>query len=310
MNEQTCRSLCIFGLLLAFLSFLTGCENSLPPGTVAEVNGEPIGLHAVQALMDSRTGAMGIPPKPSVAQMRRSYAQAAGILIIHALVRQELAKHGLAVSHAELDEAIAGIKADYGPTQLQEFMADASVREGEWRQLVLDHLSLESFVRHIIDPSIRISRDEIRAWYNKHEADFKKPETWRVCFKTGSSEEELENWCAVKLGDAKREPLVQCQSVFPADVPQPWQNEFKKLAPGKCGKIIRQNDQWNVVALLSKEEARIAKISEVYPLIENAIMAEKRDEAFEAWVKEQLAHADVKAMPELFQKDNEEEEQP
>lgn len=282
------------------LFLLSACEDTPPPGTVAEVNGERVGLHAAQALMDSRTGAMGIPPKPSVAKMRQSYAQAVSTLIAHTLVRQELASRGIGVAEDELDAAIGRIKADYGEAALEEFLADASVREDEWRQLVRDHLSLETFTRRVLDPTIRISRNEIRNWYKEHEDDFKKPETWQICLKGAASEEELETWCSGDMADLDKKKDAQCLSSLPADVPQPWQNELKKIAPGKCGKIIKQDNQWRTIAIIRREDARTAKISEVYALIESAIMAEKRQAAFEAWLREQLSHARVKAMPGLF----------
>lgn len=286
-------------LLTMLICALAACEETAPPpGTVAEVNGERISLHSAQALMDSSTGAMAIPPKPSVAEMRESYARAVSVLIAHALVRQELEAKGLGVSEADLDEAVNRIKADYGEAGLEEFLQEASLREDEWRQLVRDHLSLDTFSRRILDPAIRISRDEIRAWYNKHAAEFKKPETWQVCLKSGNNEAELEDWC--KGGLEMQKDGAICLSALPGDIPPPWRNDFKKSSPGKCGKIVKEDDQWRVAVLLKREEAKTAKISEVFPLIESAIMAEKRQAAFEEWLKNRLSSANVKAMPGLL----------
>lgn len=288
-------------LLWLALWCLTACDAELPPpGTVAEVNGEPVSLHAVQSLVDSRTGAMGIPPRPSVAEMRRSYAQGTSILIAHTLVRRELEKKGMAVSDEEVDAAIARIKADYGEAGLEEFLDDAFLREDEWRQLMRDHLSLETFTRRILDPAIRVGSEEIRAWYQEHQGDFRKPEMWRICLKVADSEKVLQTWCGGSLGEAQSQDDVQCLSTVPRDVPQPWQDEFRKFTPGKCGKIVSQDGQWRVAALLGREAATTAKISEVYPLVESAIRAEKRAAAFENWLRRQLAQARVKAMPGLF----------
>lgn len=280
--------------------FLTACEETTPPGTVAQVNGEPISLHSVQALMDSRTGALGIAPKPSVAEMQERYAEATRIMVVHTLVRQELQAKGLAVDDAELDAAIAQIKSDYGEAGLEEFLADASLREDEWRQLVRDYLSLAKFSQRILDPTIRIDRDELRQWYKEHEAQFKKPETWRVCFKGGESREELEQWCRGWLEDPGRQEGSQCSSVLPQEVPDPWQTDFKKIAPGKCGKITKDAGQWHTIALLRKDAAKTVKLSEAYPVVERAIISEKRLAAFDNWLKEKLTQANVKAMPGLF----------
>lgn len=287
--------------LMPLLCCLYGCQESTPPpGTVARINGETISLHAVQALLDSRTQALGIPPRPSVAEMQTRYAQATGILLAHTLVRQELAARGLGVTDAELDAAVAKIKAEYGEAGLESFLAESLLREDEWRQLMRDHLSLEIFSRRVLDPAIRVEREEMRRWYGEHEADFAKPETWRVCLKQGETKASVESWCGQSFNGEVNEEGELCQSALPEEVPQPWQQEFRNFKPGRCGKIIESEGSWRTVALIRKEEAKTAKLSEVYPVVEAALLAEKRAAAFDAWLEQRLQQAKIEVMPGLF----------
>ena len=60
--------------LLCCCLLLAAClESRLPEGVVATVNSEPIHLRTVQALLDSRSAALGTLQRPSLENMKRQY---------------------------------------------------------------------------------------------------------------------------------------------------------------------------------------------------------------------------------------------
>lgn len=297
------REILLLLLLLPFFFLLSGCEEKTPPpGTVASVNGENISLHQVQALMDSRSAALGIPAQPSVAEMEERYFDALSVLIAYALVRQELQARGLAVSTAELDKAIAEIKTDYGEGKLEEFLNDAYLREDDWRRLMNDYLSLQVFTNKILLPSIQINLDEARNYYQKHLSEFKAPESWQICLKTAQNKAELEEWCK-KLGvEFEAGADLQCLAAPLAEIPQPWQAEVKKMKALTCGKMLESDGEWRTMGLIAKNPAKTRKLSELYPIIERNLQQQKLAGAYAAWTAEKLAHADVKVAPEFLHK--------
>lgn len=283
--------------------FLCSCDQpSLPPGTIASVNGEPISLRSVQALLDSRSAALGIPPRPSVGEMQQNYRHTLGILIAHTLVRQNLAEHGLEVSERQLDEAVNQVRADFGDEEFSDYLASASLREEEWRLLVRDHLALQVFAERILLPSIKIPLSEIRSYYDEHEAEFALPESVLVCHAASEKREAVDIWCS-NLAHAAFEPgpLAQCVEIAVNDVPTPWQADLKKIKPRECGQIVEQEGQWRALGLLQKNSPKKLPLSEVYGLIENILLEQKKAAAFEKWLEQEMAKAAILAKPELFQ---------
>lgn len=290
-------------LLLIFICGLLACsceQKSLPPGTVASVNGETISLQSVETLLDSRSASLGISPRPSVSEMQTSYRQALAILIAHTLVRQELARRGLEVDESELNAAIDQIRADFGSESLGEFLSEASLREDEWRQLMRDHLALEVFTERLLLPSMPIvSLPEIRAYYDENKDKFTIPAGVFACFGVADDRSRLVDWCEnIKNKDFSPGQETQCIDLTTDAIPEPWNNESIK-APA-CGRIIQQDGQWRVLAILAKNKETRLEISQVYAMIENILIEQKKQAAFERWLEKKMATSKILVNPELF----------
>ncbi|MBD5641179.1 MAG: peptidyl-prolyl cis-trans isomerase [Desulfovibrio sp.] len=287
--------------VLLFLAFALLCscrEAALPPGTVASVNGELISLHSLQALLDSRSVDLGIPARPSVAEMRERYRHALSILIAHALARQELASRGIDPDEKDVDEAIARIREDFGPDSLQDYFAETFLREDEWRQLMRDHLAVNILMERVLEPGLKVSLDEVRKYYEEHKQSLSVPEIARICHAAAKDRDEVAAWC--EKAEFENSPLAQCVDISPDSIPEPWASEAKKLRPGECGRIIGQEGQWRTVALLRKDGAREPRLSEIYGLIEARLLEEKKLEAFDSWLAQKLGASRVLVNPELF----------
>ena len=306
---------------LALCVFLGGClESRLPDGVVASINGEPIRLSAVQALMDSRSASLGIPHRPSLEAMKSRYGGALGTLIVHALVRQDLERRGMAVTDASLAHAIDQVREDFGPGGLEQFLTDASLREADWKALMRDHLAMEVFRKRVLLPAIKVSMDEVRDYYEAHKADFALPGYVDVCFAAAPEKEALTAYCeaftarwrarpreaaeadfAVLSGAAAHDTgaLAQCLEVQPDEVPPPWRREVDALKPGSCGQARLQDGEWRAVALAGRQRGHALDLAEAYPLIEAILVEEKKSAAFGKWLEESVAASEILVAPEL-----------
>ena len=310
----------LLALLLLCLG-LAGCfEERLPEGVVASINGEPIRLSEVQALMDSRSVSLGIPHRPSLEAMKSRYGGALGTLIVHALVRQDLASRGMAVTDTALAHAIAEVEADYGPEALAQFLTDSSLREEDWKALMRDHLAMEMFRKRVLLPAIQVTMDEARAYYEQHKADFVLPGYVDVCFAAATEKEALAAYCQSFTARFKAQPqeaaeaefaalsgaaahstgvLAQCQEVPPEEVPPAWRRELETLKPGTCGQARQQDGEWRAVALAGRQRGHALELAEAYPLIEAILLEEKKSDAFSRWLEDSVARSDIRVAPEL-----------
>lgn len=306
---------------LAFCLILGGClESRLPDGVVASINGEPIRLSAVQALMDSRSASMGIPHRPSLEAMKSRYGGALGTLIVHALVRQDLERRGMAVTDAALRHAIDQVREDFGPGGLEQFLTDTSLREEDWKALMRDHLAMEIFRKRVLLPAIKVSMDEARAYYEEHKAEFALPGYVDVCFAAAPEKETLAAYCRAFTAHYQERPqeaaeadfaalsgaaaqgtgaLAQCLEVQPDEVPPPWRREVDALKPGTCGTARQQDGEWRAVALAGRQRGHALDLAEAYPLIEAILLEEKKSAAFGKWLEDSVAASEILVTPEL-----------
>lgn len=288
-----------FIILSAFLLF-TGCSDTdLDPGIVAKVNGEAITLHSIQTLIDCRSASMGIPPRPLLDEMKKNYVNALKILIIHKLVRQEMKERRLIVDDRTFNQYIRSIIDDYGEDDFKKFFQDSYIREDDWLQLMYDFLALETFKSHLLLPTIKISKEEIKAYYNANESRFKIPDTINLCFLSATSEKLINDWCV----DLKKELLthteyVQCGDLSLKDIPEPWQQEVGRLAPNSCAKIVYDNGMWKTVAVLDKPGKKTLDIINVYALIENILLQQKQQGAFDKWLNQKIKKSRILVTPE------------
>lgn len=311
------RWLCLLFVCLA----LSGClERRLPEGVVASVNGEPIHLTAVQALMDSRSASLGIPLRPSLEDMKSRYGGALGTLIVHTLVRQDLARRGLSVTDAALEHAIDQVRADFGPGGLEKFLTDSSLRETDWKALMRDHLAMDVFRKRVLTPAIQVSLEEARAYYQEHKAEFLLPGHLDICLATAPDREALTAYCESFADRFRSLPgdtdeaefsslfvaaasdsgaLAQCMEVRPDEVPPAWRKELEALKPGGCGQPRQQDGEWRVAALAGRHREHSLDLAEVYPLIEAILLEEKNSAAFGKWLEDSLARSTILVAPEL-----------
>lgn len=288
--------------LFCCLLFAACLESRLPEGVVATVNGESIHLRSVQALLDSRSAALGTLQSPSLESMKRQYGEALGTLIIHALVRQELQRLQIPVGDAALEQAVAVVREDYGSDGLSRFLADESLDQKDWQNLMRDHLTMIAFEKRVLLPAIRVGLPEVRAYYQEHVEDFQLPDTLEICFAAAERRETLDAFCrAFPAGRTatRGDLLAQCLDVKAEELPQSWRKEVASLKPGACSAARRENEDWQAIGLVERHKARTLEIVDAYPLIERILRDQKKITVFERWLERNLARSTVKVTPYL-----------
>ncbi len=114
------------------------------PPAVATVNGEPITLAEVDAVIGRRPAGVALP----AAALRELRAEAASDLVDELLLKQFLRKHGPAVEAAEIDrhfKALAESLAKQGKTPA-DFFREAGQTEAQARESLATTLQLSRYV--------------------------------------------------------------------------------------------------------------------------------------------------------------------
>lgn len=288
-------------LLVSLLALTCACENDkAPAGVVATVNGEPITLLAVQAMMDSRSPTAGVPPRPSLEDMRKNYSRALVILIANTLARQELAARGMEVEPEAVEETVREIRGDYGENGLDQYLEESFIREADWKQQILDYLSLRAFKNEILLPAISVSLEEIKDYYNKHEKEFYLPDNMLVCFLTADSSKAITDW-SVDMDIQKSFPGLNAECLYATseEIPESWRKEAREMKAGATARPRQEDGVWRSLAILEKNSGKKLSTAQAYALIENILEEEKGKDAFDSWLEKKLSESRIKITPEL-----------
>jgi len=304
-THQISFSGCLLVLLLCCCVLLTSClESRLPEGVVATVNGEAIHLRTVQALLDSRSGALGMLRRPTLANLKDLYGDALSTLIVQTLIRQELERRQLQVSEAELDEALRAVRDDYSQEGLATHLTELSLDELHWRFLMRDLLAVQKFEKLLLQPAITVSLDEVRAYYAHRQKDFLLPAVMELCFVSAESRDEVEDFgsaFALQKQEAKKGVMVQHMDVQTEDIPLEWAKAVARLKPRQCAPPRAVGQNWQSICLKERRTAHVMLLAEAFPLVERILREEKKDAVFEAWLEKSVADTEIRISPLLLE---------
>lgn len=75
---------------------------------------------------------------------------------------------GVSVSEAELDSAIAVVRADYPPGVFEQTLSETAVPFEAWKQRMRSRLLLEKLAQAELNPRIGITPEEVADYYGQH----------------------------------------------------------------------------------------------------------------------------------------------
>lgn len=286
-------------------------------GVVARVNGQPIPLELVEFQydllhFDALSGTL-----PSVGALREAYGEILGQLIAQELVAQELAKRGQEVSDEELAEAEAKVRADYPDDSFEQMLAEEFIDHKMWRKQLRYVCGIEKFQRLVLRPGIKLDYREVEAYYREHLAAFRQPERVRVLVVRAPERAQVEKVLAQyrqqknSAGLTEAFPGAQVREVtVPRELLTPaWADALhgdKANGAGGQGAILSGRAGFEGLLLLERLGAETLDIAQAYPQVEAALLEERLQQAFDAWLGKALDASVIMVSERLLhKKDNE-----
>jgi len=279
---------------------VTGCSrDSLPSGTVATVNGQPISLrllNAVQAL--SYFQRAGASSDLSVDALRKQYGMALASLIVHSLVAQELRKSGLEVPPERMRMEEARIRADYPGGEFEQALLETQMDIQTWRELLHNQLALELFAEKVLSRDVKPSLEEVLAYYARHEKEFSYPASLYLRIISGAEQDQVEGARTMLLEtpNALLPPgILEQKTAMPkASVPEEWRKDVDALKPGEISPVRKGEFQYQAVQLLEEVPANRMNVVEAYSLVEQAYLDQKIEEKYLNWIDQAVHKASIR----------------
>ncbi len=153
-----------------------------PGEVVARVNGVEIKRKELDAAVQAFTFQMarrGRPlPPGQTASVERDILDE---LIGRELLRQEGSKHIPADIDKQVQEQIDQITAQVGgEEQLKKTLAETGITSDEYAKRVRDNVIIRAAIDSVVDKDVKITPEEVRAFYDKNPDQFKQPEMVRA----------------------------------------------------------------------------------------------------------------------------------
>ncbi len=282
---------------------LSACrETSFPPGISAVVNGEPITLRQVEELHDARGDGLLPTMSPSVEVLRNRYGEALAALIVDILIRQSLIRAGLDVDEAEMHRAEAAVRADYPKDTFEKFLQEEYIDLESWRELLRRHLRMRLFREKVLRLRVRIDADEVSARYQSDGERFGLPRTAVVRLMTSPNRVEAEKVCAAwKEGRPMQTDGTLMQTLrLPYERFSPQRRkDLENTPPGGITPVREHDGLFQCMILLEIVPARRLSAVEAYSALEEELVEEKLEAAFDAWLVEALKDARIMVAGEL-----------
>jgi hypothetical protein len=304
-------------LALALFIGLMGCTRRSQDevGVVARVNNKPIILDLLEFQYDLQHFEAVSGTLPSVSSLREAYGEILGQLIAQELVAQELAKRGQEVSDDELSKAEATIRADYPEDTFEKMLADEYIDLAMWRKHLRYVCGIEKFQRLVLRPTIHLDYREVEAYYQAHLDAFKLPERLRVLVARSADRAQVEQVLAgyKQYKDAaelaKNFPGAQVREVtIPRELLTPgWADALHGADAGTRGAILTSRAGFEGLLLLERLPAQTLDIAQAYPQVEAALLEERLQQSFDAWLSKALDASVIKVSERLLHKKDDED---
>ncbi len=288
-------------LLFFSVIVLSSCDGSPKvAGEVARVNGRPITLHQLQAAHDSLLLSWGDPGQ-EVEALRGEYGTVLTDLIIQELVTEQLEKKKIPVTDKELAAEENIIRADWPAGGFERMLLEESIDLEDWRGMLRRRLGAAKFISHVLRPGISISKEEVEVYFQAHQAELKLPARRHYLEFSSPEQARLAEACAAFIrskdaaGTQNEFPTVRLREVtMQADrLPPDVAETLARAKPYQASKAEPLLGGFRALVLLESLPERPMSISESYPLIEQALLEDKQERAFNEWIDKRLKDSTI-----------------
>jgi parvulin-like peptidyl-prolyl isomerase len=289
---MTPRALAATACLL--LAAAPGCR--LPRETAAVVNGRPIPAADLEAEVRLFTTPFGqLPPalESTLPKVRRGILDR---LIDRELMLEEAERRGIRPGADEIDRAVARAAEGLPAKELDASLAETGMDRAAWRRRVAGDLVVERLQKDVA-ARVEVGEPEVAAWQARHRDRRDLPEEVRASQILVRSEEEAaaarrEILAGASFGDVARRVSLSPDADRGGDLgyfargqmPPEFDEAVFALTPGRLSEVVETAYGYHLFLVTDRRAARTRTEAEVRAEVRAALLAEKRESAFRAWL--------------------------
>jgi peptidyl-prolyl cis-trans isomerase C/foldase protein PrsA len=312
------RSLALAAFVAACALSVAGCRekksSAFDEGVVALVNGEIISRadFEKELLRDLQGIEPAEPRSPEqIEPIRRAQLET---LVERALLLQEANKLNVRATPEEIDRRVMRLSADYPAEGFDAALAQGRMSMAELKRDTAALLTIEKLFDEHVYPRVAVTEEEIRGFYEEHEAEFQQPEEVRaqqIVVRTLEEARKLQQLLRQgrKFSDLARKYSLSADArvggdlgFFPRGVmPSAFDEVAFKLAVGQVSDVVTTDYGFHLFKVLERRPAQKRELAEVRGQVEQKLLKVKRVDAQRAFVAQLKQKAQISVNEAVLQ---------
>jgi peptidyl-prolyl cis-trans isomerase C/foldase protein PrsA len=281
---------------------LGGCRShkssALDAAVVATVNGEAL----MRADFDRELArdlelAEGAPP-PTPEQLELIKKQLLQESIEHALLLQAAKENNVTVGLEAVDREVLRMSADFPTDGFQQALAESKMSLAELKQKTAERLTIRKLFEEHVYPRVGVTEEELRAYYDKHQAELEDPEEVHAEQIVVKDLDEAKRILSQLRAGKKFSELAQRYSLSAdakvggdlgffkrGDMPPAFDEAAFKLGVGQTSEIVPTEYGFHIFRVLEKRAARKKELSQIRTDVERRLIKIKREQEQRTYVE-------------------------
>lgn len=235
------------------------------------------------------------------------------IMIDKELLIQEAKSKGIKAGDDDLEIYLNDLARGYPPEKfpMESYLKDPAYK-GQ-RSLILEGILIKKLIQKLIEPVIHVSEKEIREFFLAHKNEFDRNKMFRARQIVVESEVEARQILGLLKSGHDFTELAKKWSLSPdkdtggdlgffelGQMPPEFDEVVLNLKKGEISDVVQSDYGYHIFQLIDVLEPQKATWEDAKPRIEQILMAQKRDDAFQNLLAELRDHAKIKIYPKAI----------
>jgi parvulin-like peptidyl-prolyl isomerase len=219
-------------------------------------------------------------------------------VVDHYLILEYGKQQSLSVSDEELESAVREIKKDYAEKDFQEVLLKGYIDYGEWKEGLREQLLIKKITRKASEASPQVSIEEIKAYYDSHPEEFRRPAMVRFRQIVTRTREEADNLQKRLMQGGDMAATVAQSSKVPAsagsfepgwfakgDLDESIEKVVFSLPVGKVSGVVETPYGFHIFEVLGRKPEGVRSLYEAMTAIETKLRSERLEAFYSDWLQ-------------------------
>ena len=219
-------------------------------------------------------------------------------VVDHYLILEYGKQQGLSVSDEELENTVREIKKDYAEQDFKDLLVRGYIDYGEWKEGLRDQLLIKKIIGKASEAGPQVTIEEIKAYYESHSEEFRRPAVVRFRQIVTRTREEAENVqkrlvqggdMAASVAQSSRVPISAGSSepgwFAKGDLDESIEKVVFSLPVGKVSGVVETPYGFHIIEVLGRKPEGVRSLHESMPEIEAKLRSERGEAFYSEWLQ-------------------------